>query len=83
MNATLETPVVAPPSLESAIESALGRVAPLWPLGRFVAVNPFAGLAQLPFAEACEILQRTTGSRPRADSRAIPRGTPRWHDPSR
>ena len=64
MTATLEAPAVTPPALESAIETALGRVAPLWPLGHFVAVNPFAGLARLPFAEACEILQRTTGAAP-------------------
>ena len=44
MNAIPITPVVAPPALESAIVAALGRVAPLWPLGHFVAVNPFAGL---------------------------------------
>ncbi len=64
MNAIPITPVVAPPALESAIVAALGRVAPLWPLGHFVAVNPFAGLAQLPFAQACETLQRTTGAAP-------------------
>ena len=64
MNATLEPPFISPPTLESAIDSALGRVAPLWPLGHFVAVNPFAGLACLPFVEACEILQRTTGAAP-------------------
>ncbi len=64
MNVTLDHTAVSPPALETAIDSALGRVAPLWPLGHFVAVNPFAGLANLPFAQACEILQRTTGAAP-------------------
>lgn len=64
MIATLEAQAAAPPALESAIDSALARIAPLWPLGHFVAVNPFAGLSQLPFAKACEVLQRATGAAP-------------------
>ncbi len=64
MIATLEAPVATPPALESAIDSALARIAPLWPLGHFVAVNPFAGLSQLPFAKACEVLQGATGAAP-------------------
>jgi len=49
---------------ESAISAALGRIPPLWPLNHFVAVNPFVGLTNLPFAEASEILQRTVGVAP-------------------
>ena len=64
MNATLEAPAVAPLTLQSAIDCALGRVAPLWPLGHFVAVNPFVGFSHLPFVEACQILQRTAGAAP-------------------
>ncbi|HRX54765.1 MAG TPA: DUF2309 domain-containing protein [Verrucomicrobiales bacterium] len=64
MNATLEPRLSAPPSLESSITEALDRIPPLWPLGHFVAVNPFAGFAHLPFVEACQILQRTVGSAP-------------------
>lgn len=47
-----------------AIEAALQRVPPLWPLTHFVAVNPFVGLLDRPFAEACTTLQRTVGAAP-------------------
>lgn len=64
MNALLEPPAVKAPTLESAIDDAIGRIPLLWPLGHFVAVNPFAGLAHLPFVEACKILQRSSGAFP-------------------
>ena len=50
----------------SSLEEALCRVPPLWPLKHFVAVNPFAGLAHLPFEKACAVLQKTMGSAPLA-----------------
>ena len=50
--------------LDSAISDALSRIAPLWPLKHFVAVNPFAGLTHLPFGEACALLGQTTGAAP-------------------
>ncbi len=37
------------------------RVAPLWPLSRFVAVNPYFGLRHLPFWVADATLRRITG----------------------
>ena len=43
-------------------EVALNRIPPLWPLSRFVAVNPFAGLSRLNFSEASSLLGKTTGS---------------------
>ena len=46
------------------IASALGRIPPLWPLKHFVAVNPFVGLLDQSFSEACALLQRTTGGVP-------------------
>jgi uncharacterized protein YbcC (UPF0753/DUF2309 family) len=49
-------------ALEQAIADATGRIAPLWPLSRFVAVNPFVGLADRPFAEAAALMGRATGS---------------------
>lgn len=52
------------PSLAAAIDTALGRIPPLWPLKHFVAVNPFVGLVDKPFAEACALLQRTAGAAP-------------------
>jgi hypothetical protein len=58
----------APPSLsielQSAIDQALARIPPLWPLRHFVAVNPFVGLADRPFATAAGLLKRVTGSAP-------------------
>jgi uncharacterized protein YbcC (UPF0753/DUF2309 family) len=33
-------------------------MAPLWPLQNFVAVNPFVGLTERPFLDACELLRR-------------------------
>ena len=51
-------------SLDHAIEEALERVAPLWPLEHFVAVNPFMGMVKRPFAEASAVLRRTLGKAP-------------------
>lgn len=45
-----------------ALERACAQVAPLWPLERFVAVNPYLGLADRTFDEAAELLASTTGS---------------------
>ena len=60
---------VAPASIRSAalapaLTAALRRIPPLWPLKHFVAVNPFVGLADRPFNEACALLRRTTGAAP-------------------
>jgi uncharacterized protein YbcC (UPF0753/DUF2309 family) len=46
------------PVLLATIEDACRRVPPLWPLQRFVAVNPFLGLTDRPFIEAARLLQR-------------------------
>jgi hypothetical protein len=50
--------------LNAALESALARIPPLWPLRHFVAVNPFVGLVDRPFQEACGLLQRVVGEAP-------------------
>ena len=47
--------------IESA-EAACGRIAPLWPLRNFVAVNPYLGLCDLPFWEAHQALTRILGT---------------------
>lgn len=44
--------------IAAAAHSACNRVAPLWPLKHFVAVNPFLGLADKSFTEACIWLER-------------------------
>ncbi len=48
-----------PSRLESQIDAACKRVAPLWPLKHFVAVNPFLGFAGQSFASAAARLKRT------------------------
>ena len=45
-----------------AVEAAMSRIPPLWPLSRFVAVNPFVGLSKMEFSEAASLLGKTTGS---------------------
>lgn len=51
---------VAPSSarLDEAMTAACRRIAPLWPLKHFVAVNPFLGFSGMSFAETCVHLQR-------------------------
>lgn len=46
-----------PDHLEQA-RAACRRMPPLWPLKHFVAVNPFLGLTDRPFIEACDLLRR-------------------------
>jgi uncharacterized protein YbcC (UPF0753/DUF2309 family) len=54
-------------------ERACGRIAPLWPLRSFVAVNPFLGLTGERFEAACARMKRVAGAEmlmPRAHFRA-------------
>ena len=44
------------------VESACRRIAPLWPLENFVAVNPYMGLSDMPFWKAHHTLNRLTGT---------------------
>lgn len=51
-------PTVSPPPISSrlmAAQQAAKRIAPLWPLQHFVAVNPFLGMAGSGFEQACEL----------------------------
>ncbi len=50
-------------AIRDAARAAGRRVAPLWPLTRFVAVNPFLGLSDRPFAQAADALRRVAGAR--------------------
>lgn len=45
-----------------AIARACGRIAPLWPLKHFVAVNPFLGFSGERFGAACARMRRVTGA---------------------
>lgn len=47
--------------LDQRIDTACARIAPLWPLKHFVAVNPFFGLVDMPFQAASDSLARITG----------------------
>ena len=47
--------------LKARIDKACGRIAPLWPLKSFVAVNPYFGLADQPFWQADVTLKRVAG----------------------
>ncbi|MEZ5143006.1 MAG: DUF2309 domain-containing protein [Acidimicrobiales bacterium] len=49
--------------VEPALRAAAGRIAPLWPLERFVAVNPYLGLTDHRFGDAAERLAATAGAR--------------------
>lgn len=48
-------------SLDQQIDAACARIAPLWPLKHFVAVNPFFGLRDKTFQEASDTLARILG----------------------
>ncbi|HQT80674.1 MAG TPA: DUF2309 domain-containing protein [Ferrovaceae bacterium] len=48
--------------LNRCIDAACGRIAPLWPLKHFIAVNPFFGLSDHSFQSASDTLARITGT---------------------
>ncbi len=52
------------------LRQAAARIAPVWPLADFVAVNPFLGLAEMPFGAAQARLGEVSG-RPALPERAI------------
>lgn len=54
---TATTPVKVPSLMQKA-QAACQRIAPLWPLQNFVAVNPFLGLADKPFVDACDLIRK-------------------------
>ncbi len=56
------TQTLAQPSLDVVLQRVAARIAPLWPLRDFVAVNPFLGLADLPFQDAARTLRRLQGA---------------------
>ncbi|MHB1581668.1 MAG: YbcC family protein [Acidithiobacillus sp.] len=47
--------------IKANIEGACQRIAPLWPLKHFVAVNPYFGLRDQPFWQADQTLRKMTG----------------------
>ncbi len=65
MSATLETssPSLAVREMTDAIDAACARVAPVWPLDRMIAVNPYWGFLGLPIDAAAGELAALTGTR--------------------
>ena len=51
-----------PQVLSKQIDAACSKIAPLWPLSHFVAVNPFVGFADQNFARAADAHKRIQGS---------------------
>jgi hypothetical protein len=49
--------------IEAAVDRAGRRIAPLWPLRHFVAVNPYLGLLEQPFETAAQTLAHRAGAR--------------------
>ncbi|MBK1706927.1 DUF2309 domain-containing protein [Halochromatium glycolicum] len=56
-------PEPTPAPLPEQIDAACNRIAPVWPLDRFVAVNPFHGLRDQRFEQAAETMRRIAGAR--------------------
>jgi len=50
-------------TIKAAVDRAGRRIAPLWPLRHFVAVNPYLGLLEQSFESAAHILGRRAGAR--------------------
>jgi hypothetical protein len=50
------------PPLEEAIARACARIAPTWPLDRFIAVNPFWGMVDTPLPEVAADLRSLSGA---------------------
>ena len=56
--ATFAEPSKRQRDLEAAIAEACSRIAPLWPLKHFVAVNPFLGFSGQTFEATCATMRR-------------------------
>lgn len=64
MNAMLTSTPSTAEELAPAIDAALERIPPLWPLTHFVAVNPYLGMTSHRFEDACAMVHRATGVLP-------------------
>ncbi|HZH04827.1 MAG TPA: putative inorganic carbon transporter subunit DabA, partial [Myxococcaceae bacterium] len=51
------------PDVTAAVDAACARIAPTWPLDRFIAVNPFWGFTDAPVTQVCARLKALSGSR--------------------
>ena len=53
---------IASSALHTAVDAACGRIAPTWPLDRFIAVNPYWGQLGRPIATAAAHIAALSGS---------------------
>ena len=63
MNAPFDAAALQARQLAEAIATACDRIAPTWPLDRFIAVNPYWGWRELPMPEAAARLGLLAGTR--------------------
>ncbi|MDP2269516.1 MAG: DUF2309 domain-containing protein [Archangium sp.] len=56
------TVAASQPNLDEAMEGACARIAPAWPLDRFIAVNPFWGTVEWPLPEVAGKLRALSGA---------------------
>jgi uncharacterized protein YbcC (UPF0753/DUF2309 family) len=73
---TMATPLLAATAarqaaLRTAADAATRRIAPVWPLDRFIAVNPWWGFTELPLPEAARRLHALNGTTPTLDADAF------------
>jgi uncharacterized protein YbcC (UPF0753/DUF2309 family) len=59
----VRAPRMAGPDILDVARRASRIVAPVWPLQHFVAVNPFLGATDRPFAQAAQVMAETAGAR--------------------
>ncbi len=52
--------VLDTPQVEHQLKQAVGKIPPLWSLENFVAVNPYLGMADMEFAEAMDLLNKSS-----------------------
>lgn len=62
MTANTARPLVNTVSFDAAINAAVERIAPTWPLDRMIAVNPYWGHINQPFCAATDSLAKICGS---------------------
>ena len=53
-----QSEATADKDLPEVVRAVCKRIAPLWPLQNFVAVNPFLGLSEKPFIDACDLIRK-------------------------
>jgi len=62
MNINRNNSAISAYEIDEAIESACARIAPTWPLDRFIAVNPFWGSVERPISEVAAELSSLSGA---------------------